>query len=229
MTVAQRIKLSETTLSILKNFSGINSNILIKPGNILKTLSPMKNIMAEASIEESFDREIAIWDLNQFLGTISLFSDPEFEFEEKYVNIYGSNGASVRYHYSAPNLVTNVTKSLDMPEVVVNFDLEQRQLQEIQRAASVLGLPDLSVVSNGDQMELLASDKKVASSNSFSIDLGALPSSDDFCFNFRVDNLKLIGGDYEVSIAKSVISRFIHKSIDVTYFIALESDSTYNG
>jgi hypothetical protein len=145
MTTATKTVLSEKTLAILKNFAGINSNILIKPGNTLTTVSHMKNILAEAEIEETFDREIAIWDLNQFLGTISLFDKPSFEFEENHVMISGSNGSSVRYFYSAPNLITAPSKKITMPEVAVDFELRQRDLIELQKAAAVLGLPDLCV------------------------------------------------------------------------------------
>lgn len=226
----ERISLSEQTLAILKNFAGINSNILIRPGNVIRTVSPMKNIMAEATIQEEFDREVGIFDLNQFLGTISLFDSPEFEFEDNHVNIYGKNGASVRYYYSAPNLITTVNKNIDMPEAAVTFELKQKNLIELQKAASVLGLPDLCVQTDGDVLQMVAVDKKISSSNSYSIDLGELPHGDhDFKFYFRVENLKMIGGDYDVSIAKSVVSQFEHKTSDVKYWIALESDSVYNG
>lgn len=228
MNVVEKITLSEKTLSVLKNFSGINSNILIKPGNLIRTVSPMKNIMAEAVIEEEFDREIAIWDLNQFLGTISLFDIPEFEFEDTYVNITGKNGASVRYYYSAPNLITTVNKEISMPEVVVDFELKQADLLELQKASSVLGLPDLSVQCDGDKLEMVSIDKKIKSSNSYSVGLGELPTDNEFKFYFRVDNLKMLSGDYDVSIARSVVSKFVHKSMDLKYYIALESDSVYN-
>jgi hypothetical protein len=228
--VAEKIKLSEQTLSILKNYSGICSNILIKPGNVLRTVSSMKNIMSEAVIEADFERQVAIWDLNQFLGTVSLFDSPEFEFEDNHVNIYGKNGSSVRYYYSAPNLITTPTKDIVMPETVVEFDLKQRDLVELQRAASVLGLPDICVQSNGDTLEMVAVDKKINSSNTYSVSLGDLPNDGhDFKFYFKVENLKMFPGDYTVSIAKSVVSQFVHKTTDIKYWIALEADSVYNG
>ena len=229
MTVAQRVTLSDTTLGILKNFSGINSNILIRPGNVLKTVSPMKNIMGSATIEETFDREIAIWDLNQFLGTVSLFDKPDFEFEDKFVTIYGEKGASVQYFYSAPNLITTVNKDIEMPDIAVSFELKQKQLHEIQKASSVLGVPDLCVRSNGENIEMVAIDKKVSSSNSYSIDLGENHSSGgaDFKFYFKGENLKMVSGDYTVNISEKVVSEFVNTSVDVTYYIALESDSVY--
>jgi len=231
MMTATKTVLSEKTLAILKNFAGINSNILIKPGNTLTTVSHMKNILAEAEIEETFDREIAIWDLNQFLGTISLFDKPSFEFDENHVIISGNNGSSVRYFYSAPNLITAPSKKITMPEVAVDFELRQRDLIELQKAAAVLGLPDLCVQADGDSLVMSALDKKASnSSNTYSIELGELPHGDhDFKFFFKVENLKMITGDYDVSIAKQVVSHFTHKTSGVQYWIALESDSVYNG
>ena len=229
MMTATKTVLSEKTLAILKNFAGINSNILIKPGNTLTTVSHMKNILAEAEIEETFDREI-IWDLNQFLGTISLFEKPSFEFDENHVIISGSNGSSVRYFYSAPNLIT-ASKKITMPEVAVDFELRQRDLIELQKAAAVLGLPDLCVQAQGDSLVMSALDKKGSnSSNTYSIELGELPHGDhDFKFFFKVENLKMITGDYDVSIAKQVVSHFTHKTSGVQYWIGSEADSVYNG
>lgn len=231
MMTKTKTVLSEKTLAILKNFAGINSNILIKPGNTLTTVSPMKNIMAEAEIEEDFDREIAIWDLNQFLGTISLFDNPTFEFNENHVMISGKNGSSVRYFYSAPNLITTPSKKITMPDSVVEFELRQRDLVELQKAAAVLGLADLCVQTEGETLMMTAVDKKANnSSNSYSIDLGELAAdAPDFKFFFKVENLKMIGGDYDVSIAKQVVSHFVHRTSGVQYWIALESDSVYNG
>jgi hypothetical protein len=191
---------------------------------------PKKRSWSDDYSEEDFERQVAIWDLNQFLGTVSLFDSPEFEFEENHVNIYGKNGSSVRYYYSAPNLITTPTKDIVMPETVVEFDLKQRDLVELQRAASVLGLPDICVQSNGDTLEMVAVDKKINSSNTYSVSLGDLPNDGhDFKFYFKVENLKMFPGDYTVSIAKSVVSQFVHKTTDIKYWIALEADSVYNG
>ena len=119
------MKLSKNTFSILKNFSSLNSNILVKEGNVLKTLTPAKNVMAEATVEEDFATQFGIWDLGKFLGTISLFSDPDFEFEEGYVSIKGSNNSLIKYFYSEPSLLTVPTKEIDMPDTVVSFGWKQ--------------------------------------------------------------------------------------------------------
>ena len=230
MAVANKIKLTDNTVNILKNFSGINSNILIKPGDVIRTLSPMKNIMAEAKIDEEFERQIGIWDLNQFLGTISLLETPEFDFEDGYVDIAGKNGASVRYYYSAPELLTSTDKSITMPDLAIEFDLNQKDLLEVQKASAVLGLSDLCVQSSGDTLQVVAIDKKTPSSNTYSIDVGEVfEDAPLFKFYFKVENLKMLSGDYNVKIAKSSVAEFSHKTLDLKYWIALESDSSYGG
>ena len=226
-TTMNTVKLSRNTFDILKNFATINTNLLVETGNVIKTLSPMKNIMAEATVLEDFDIPFGIWDLNKFLGTISLFDKPELEFEEKYVTINGAGGASVRYHYSDPSLLLTSTKTLNMPEPVVTFELTQKQFNEIQKAAAVLQVPDICVRNNGEILQLVALDKADRGSNSYSIDLGELETSEDFEFYFRVENLKILPGDYQVSITEKIVSEFNHKSVDLKYFIAMESDSHY--
>ena len=139
------MKFSKQTFEILKNFSTINSNILVKPGNKIGTISPSKNLMAEAVVAEEFGVEFGIWDLSKFLGTISLFQDPEFEFEEKYVLVKSSTGSCVKYYYSEPSLLTVPQNKIAMPDTVISFNLPQSTFNEIQRAGSVLQLPDLAI------------------------------------------------------------------------------------
>lgn len=227
MSTATTIKLSKKTLEILKNFASINSNILVNPGNVITTISPVKNVLAEASVDETFDTQFGVWDLNKFLGTVSLFTDPEFEFHEKFVTISGSNGSSVKYFYCEPKLLTTPTKKIQMPSSVVNFKLTQKNFIELQKAASVLQLSDIAVRSNDGRMELVALDKNDSSSNSYSVDLGETEA--DFEFYFKVENLKLIGGDYSVEITEKIVSKFTHETLNLSYWIALEPDSKYNG
>ena len=230
MTTATAMKLSQETLDILKNFAGINSNILVEPGNTIRTVSPVKNVLAEAEVEETFDVQFGIWDLNKFLSTVSLFSEPEFEFNGNHVIIRGKGGSSVKYFYSEPQLLTTVNKKINMPEPVINFELKESDYSELLRAGSVLQLPDLAVRTDGGTIEMVIHDKEDATSNSYSIELGPLPHDDhDFSFNFKVENLKMMSGDYDVSITDKVVSRFVNKNTNVTYWIALEADSTYKG
>ena len=139
------LKLSKHTTSLLKNFSSLNSNLLIKPGSVINTITPAKNVVAQATIEETFDVEVGIWDLNKLLGTISLFNDPEFYFDEKSVTIKGENDAKVNYYYSEPKLLTTLDREIRLPEVAVKFNLSEDSFSELQRVASVLQLPDLCV------------------------------------------------------------------------------------
>ena len=229
MTTATVMNLSRETLSVLKNFSTINSNILIKSGSRIRTISPAKNVLAECEVSEEFDTQVAIWDLNKFLGTVSLFKDPVFEFNEDHVVITGENGSSVRYYYAEPKLITSVEKEINLPDTVIEFDLLESQFIEIQRASSVLQLPDLCVQSDGDKTLLVAIDKQDAGSNNYSIAVGDNPNNAEFQMFFKVENLKMLGGDYHVEITERVVSRFTHKNLDLSYCIALEADSTYNG
>ena len=130
--------LSRDTLSILKNFSSINSNLLVKPGNKITTISPAKNIVCEAVVEENFATQFGIWDLSKLLGTISLFYDPEFSFGEKSMEIISETGAKVSYYYSEPRLLTVLDREVKMPEAVVSFILKQSVFDNIQRSAVLL-------------------------------------------------------------------------------------------
>ena len=165
MSVVTKLKLSKETFSILKNFSAHNSNLLVKPGNEINTITPAKNVVAQATVKEDFPVEFGIWDLNKFLGTISLFNDPEFIFEDKCLYIEGNGGARVAYYYSEPRLLSTLTKEVKMPETVVHFSITEDNFVSLQRAASVLQLPDLCVRSNdNDEIELVVLDKKSSTS-----------------------------------------------------------------
>tara|TARA_Y100000034_G_scaffold116798_1_gene155549 strand:+ start:1039 stop:1809 length:771 start_codon:yes stop_codon:yes gene_type:complete len=222
-------KISRDTLDIFKNFATINSNILVKTGNTIRTISPVKNVMAEAVVSETFDTQFGIWDLNKFLGTVSLFSDPEFEFEDNKVTILGKNGSSVVYYYAEPRLLTTIDKEITMPDIVVDFNLTNSDMNDIQKAAAVLQLPDLVVrSSNTGTIELVALDKKDPSTNSYSLEVGDNESGGEFNFYFKVENMKMLPGNYDVSITEKVVSQFDNTTKDLKYWIALESDSNYN-
>lgn len=229
MATATKTKISKQTIELLKNFASINSNILVMPGNKIKTISNYKNVLAEATVEETFDTEFGIWDLNKLLGTISLFDSPTFEFNEKNVVIEGENGATVVYYYSEPKLLTTVNKELKMPAAVVNCEIKEENFKEIQRAAGVLQLPDLKISSEGDKIALTVHDRKDPSSNSYTFEVGDNPDDVDFTFLFKVENMKMLSGDYNVEICKNSVAKFNNQAIDVSYWVAMEPDSTYNG
>ena len=222
--------ISQETLSILKNFSQLNSNLLVRPGSVINTVTGAKNVMAQATVQEDFPVEFGIWDLNKFLGTLSLFDSPTCEFGEKSVKISGEGGRAVTYYYSEPSLLTTINKQVQMPEIVINLSLTQSVFADLQRAASVLQLPDLSFTSmQGDSIFAVVRDKKDPTSNDYSVAVGdVLGDTPNFEFNFKIDNLKLLPGDYDVEICESVVSSFTNTNTDVKYWIALETDSTYN-
>ena len=227
MAATTSVKISKETLSVLKNFSQLNSNLLVKQGNMINTITGAKNVMAEATIEENFEVEFGIWDLNKFLGTVSLFDSPSFEFGEKSVRISGNNGSAVTYYYSEPSLLTVVNKKVQMPETVISFEFTESMFSDLQRAASVLQLPDMSIRSEGGEIVAVALDKKDPTSNNYTVVLDDYRSDASFNFNFKIDNMKMLAGDYQVDICESVVSSFTNKNVDVKYWIALETDSTY--
>jgi hypothetical protein len=222
--------ISQETLSILKNFSQLNSNLLVRPGNVINTVTGAKNVMAQATVQEDFPVEFGIWDLNKFLGTLSLFDSPTCVFGEKSVKISGEGGRAVTYYYSEPSLLTTINKQVQMPETVIHLSLTQSVFADLQRAASVLQLPDLSFTSmDGENILAVVRDKKDPTSNDYSVAVGdVLGDTPNFEFNFKIDNLKLLPGDYDVEICESVVSSFTNTNTDVKYWIALETDSTFN-
>jgi len=227
MTKTQ-ITLSKQTFTILKNFSSMNSNILVKPGNIIKTITPSKNGMAEAEVEETFDVEFGIWDLNKFLGVISLFNSPTLEFEDKYVTISGTNGSSVKYFYSEPRLLTVPTKNVNMPSIAISADISEKTFSDLQKASSVLQLPDLSFTNINDKMFAVVHDINDPTSNSYKVEIGDLPSkSAEFSFNFKMENIKLLPGNYQINFAKNTVGEFSHETLNLTYWFAMENTSTY--
>jgi len=222
------ITLSKTTLSVLKNFSTLNSNILVKPGNVLRTITPSKNGMAEATIEETFDVEFGIWDLSKFLGVISLFSAPKFEFGEKSVVIHGGNGSRVTYFYSEPRLLTTPTKNVNMPSISLSVDITEKTFAELQKASSVLQLPDLSFVNENDRIMAVVSDLQDPTTNNYKVDVGANKSNSEFSLNFKIENIKILPGDYTIEFSKNVVGQFTNETLDLKYWFAMETNSKFN-
>jgi hypothetical protein len=222
------ITLSKTTLAVLKNFASMNSNLHVMPGNIIKTITPSMTGMAKVEVEEEFDTEFGIWDLNKFLGVISLFNNPSFEFHDKYVRISGNNSSVVNYYYSDPSLLTIPTKEVMMPDVVAETTITQEMFNEITRTSSVLQLPDISFQSKDDDFYVIVSDRNDPTSNSSEIKLDGETNGADFSFNFKIDNIKLLPGNYKISFAKKV-GRFENENINLTYWFAAQPDSHYNG
>jgi hypothetical protein len=222
------MQLSESTKEILKNFSEINPNLMIKPGKELKTISTMKNILATANVSEDFPQDIAIYDLNEFLGVMSLFTKPQFTFDDKSLSI-GEEGTSTKskYYFADPSILTVPQKDVKMPEAEVQFTLTETDLTKVKKAAAMLQLPDISISSKGTDITLSAIDKKNDTANNFSIKVGETNSK--FEFHFKTEHLKMLPGDYNVSISSKLISNFKHKSKPIQYWIALENTSKFTG
>ncbi len=220
------MKLSDKTLSLLKNFSTINQSMLFKKGSKLRTVSVMKNILAEASIEEEFPRDFGIYDLNQYLNGLSLHNDPELNFEaDNYVVIKEGRSRS-KYFFADPNcIVIPPEDSITLPTEDVSFELSTEQLDKLLKAAAIYQLPDLSVEGGAGVVKVLVRDKKNDTSNDYSVVVGETDST--FSFNFKVENIKILPGTYDVVCCQKNISRFTSKNYDLTYFIALEPDSTF--
>jgi hypothetical protein len=205
----------------------MNSNILVKPGNVIKTITPSKSGMAEAVIEETFDVEFGIWDLNKFLGLVSLFNNPQFEFGEKSVSITGSNGSVVKYNYSEPRLLTYPQKTVNMPSMSVTTQIPDGLFNELHRISSVLQLPDLSFISNGSNIYAHLSDMKDPTSNSYKVQLEGDSNGAEFSLNFKIENIRLLPGDYEVTFSKNIAGQFENQNINLRYWFAMEPDSYY--
>jgi len=220
------MKISNETRSILKNFSTINSGIKVESGQQLKTISNMKNILAVANVSESFGQEFSIYNLSEFLGATSLLENPEFNFNENSVSISDTN-SSMTYFYASEGMVASPEKMITMPDAEIKIDLSSSLLDELQKAASVLGVNDLQLVSDGTKVSLVVTDKKNATSNTFSRTVGE-GNGVSFTMNFKIENLKILDGNYEVFVSSKGISNFKNKDIDLEYFIALEPDSVYN-
>ena len=226
LKTSNTMKLSDKTISVLKNFSSINQSILFKEGSKLRTISVMKNILAEATVTEEFARDFGIYDLNQFLNGLSLHSSPELDFaNDGYVVIREGRSRS-KYFFADPNvIVTPPDKAITLPSEDVCFELSTDQLDKLLKAAAVYQLPDISAVGEAGVIKLVVRDKKNDTSNNHEIIVGETDA--EFVFNFKVENIKVLPGTYEVVVSQKLLSRFTSKNHDLTYYIALEPDSTF--
>lgn len=226
MKIRNPMKLSDKTLSVLKNFSSINQSILFKKGSKLRTISVMKNILAEATVSEEFVRDFGVYDLNQFLNGMSLHQSPELDFKNDGYVVIREGKMRSKYFFADPQvIVTPPDKEITLPSEDVCFEVSTDQLDKLLKAAAVYQLPDLSAVGENGVVKLVVRDKKNDTSNDFAIVVGE--TSAEFSFNFKVENIKVLPGTYEVVVSQKLLSRFTSTSHDLTYYIALEPDSTF--
>jgi len=223
------MELSENTLNVLKNFSGINQNMMIRTGNTIKTISEARTVLATAHVSEEFPIDFGIYDLNEFIGVLSLVDTPRLAFKDEYVIVNDSTGRSkVKYFFSSEDTLTTPQKDLNMPETNVKFTLTNDTMNKIKRAASTLGHSEVSISGQDGVLSLSVVDSQNMTSNAFSIDVdGDFEKDAVFNFILSINNLKILPGDYEVVISSKLISQFSHTSLDVKYWIALEKSSTF--
>ncbi len=217
------MKLSPKTIQILKNFSTINPSIVIKPGNVLASIAANKTVLAKATVPDTFDRQVPIYALNRFLSALSLFQDPDVEFGDGAAVIRGGKSA-ITYHYSDPAIIlAPPEKDIKLPSVEVECLITNKAFQDVLKAMSVLGLPELAIVGDGTELTIQAIDVKNPSADAFSVGLGDTDRT--FRAVFRAENIKLIDGDYQVRISSKGISQFV--GVEATYFVAVEASSTF--
>ena len=220
------MKLSDSTLSLLKNFSTINQSILFKKGTKLRTISVMKNILAEATVSEELPKDFGIYDLNQFLNGLSLHNSPELDFDNDNHVVIKEGRSRSKYFFADPQvIVTPPEKEMILPSEDVSFELSTDQLDKLLKAASIYQLPDLAVVGKDGVVKVVVRDKKNDTSNDFAITVGETDAT--FSFNFKVENIKILPGTYSVVVSQKLLSRFTNKNQDLVYYIALEPDSTF--
>ena len=217
------MKLSKETVALFKNFAGINSNLLLKSGSKLATISGQKNVMADVTVTETFP-DFGIYDLNEFFGAMSLFDDPDLDFQDKYVSIR-QGSSNIKFYAADASVLTAPQKAITFPDAEINFNMSAAMLNMISKTASVLRASDVSIVGDGSTITVVVGDKKNATGNSFSESVGTTDKT--FKVNLKVENLKMLPGDYAVSISSKKISRFKSVAGDLVYYVAVEADSTF--
>ena len=218
------MKLDTKTINVLKNFSNVNPSMLFKEGNVVSTISPNKTIMARAIVPANFANRFAIYNLGRFLSTLSLFEDPDLLFTDRLVKISDSKGRSVNYTFADESTIkTPPEKEIKLPSEDVSFSLTNGNLSEILKALGVLSLPEFAVVGDGSTVSLQAIDSKNPSGDTFSITVGVTDKT--FRAIFKAENIKVIPGDYNVTLSSKGISHF--SGPEAEYWIAIEATSTF--
>ena len=222
------MELSDNTLTVLKNFSSINQNLMVREGNVVKTMSEARNVLATAQVTETFEKQFGVYDLNEFINVLGLVDTPRLTFQDEYVIVGDSTGRSkVKYFFSPEETLTTPQKDIKMPSVEVKFDLTSDTLSKLKKAASALGHSEVSITGKDGVLSLSVVDSQNSTSNAFSIDIDGEFGDVPFNFIMSIGNLKIIPGDYTVEISSKLISQFSHKELNVQYWIALEKSSHY--
>ena len=234
------MKLSETTINILKSFAVINTGIEFKPGNILQTISPQKSIMAKAEIEDTLPAHGCFYELNRFLGVLSLFDQPQLDFNEKYVTIRDAK-RSVNYTFADPQMiVTPPAKEIQIPDFEVEVDIKWADISNALRAANVMSLPEIAISSEGSTINLQAISSKNPTADKYTTTIDNNSSGRVFKAVFKLENIKMMNFDYKVQLSSKGIAKFtslnnktwkdekqeIQTGSQLTYWIATETQSS---
>ena len=219
------MQLSKETLVLIKNFASINGSLMLKEGNALATISEGKNVMAQATITETLPGDFGIYDLNEFLGALSIFENADLQFKEKYILISDGNKANIKYFGAGEGIVKAAPSTIKFPTPDVVFTLTADQIQMIMKTSGALKAADVTIAGDGTTLQVIVSDKKNATSNAYQVDIDT--TDQIFKANFKVENLKMLPGEYLVEISSKKISKFTNTSMPLNYFIAIEADSTF--
>lgn len=223
--------INNETVETLKNFAEINQSLVIEAGNVIKTVSEQTNVLAKAKLGQSFPQDFAIYDLNKFLGVLSLFAEPQFDFSEKSIKIQSSVDANnfvagdsvAEYQFANMSLFENerkiLAKDINLPSEDAVFRLEEKYLSSIMRAAAVMSLPEIAVVANDGKLKIQAIEAKT-SIDSYAVELGV--STSNFKMIFKIENLKLMRGSYDVKISNKGLGYFKNLDRELEYWIATE-------
>ena len=221
------MQLTDNTMAVLKNFASIQPNVVLHEGNVIKTIAEAKNVMAVATLDQTFDKSLGIYNLDEFLNVLGLVDSPDLAFGDDFVTVKGNGRSQVKYFYSDPSILTSPAKDIPMPDAEVKFELDEATLTKVRRAASALGHEKMTITSHDGGIKLTVVDNTDNTSNAFDIVVPGTCDSEDFTFVMNIANLKLIAGSYDVEVSSRLISKFTNNTTDVVYFIALEKSSTY--
>lgn len=219
------IKITKDTLSVLKNFAGINGNIALRKGSVLTTISPQRNVVASVTVTEDFPEDFYIYDLSQFLGVLSLFTDPDVDFTPAVATIKEGKNSIKYYAADKSVLLLPPDKAIKFPGADVEFELDADQITAIQKTSSVLSAPDLSIVGDGKTIALKVLDLKNSSTNNYEVEIGE--TDQEFVANITISNLKMVTQSYKVELSSKKISKWTALEGDMTVYVALDSTSTF--
>ena len=223
------MKLSDNTLTILKNFSTINQSLLFKSGNTLKTISPLKTIFAEATVEETFTKEFAIYDLNKLLAKMSLYKDAELKFDDDKLHISAKKKSDFIKYCSSKVIITPPERPIVFANPDCSFSISQEDLDWMRKSANISGSPNFVFESDGTTVQFIATDVKDDSADQSKIEIGTVENEKTFRVVMKAENFKLLDGSYDVSIIKKGLSQFKHKTAPIIYYIAIEAPNSTFG